>query len=60
MPEMTEVLLLQSNSSLKNEEKVQATILPILLRLALKEAVKKKMVKKIQRMAYDEFEENRA
>lgn len=57
---MTEVLLLQSNSSLKNEEKVQATILPILLRLALKEAVKKKMVKKIQRMAYDEFEENRA
>ncbi|CAI8886281.1 YpjP-like protein [Brevibacillus sp. IT-7CA2] len=57
LPEITEVLLLQSNSSLRNEEKVQATILPILLRLALKEAVKKKMGKKIQRMAYDEFEE---
>ncbi|MED1948007.1 MULTISPECIES: YpjP family protein [Brevibacillus] len=57
LPEITEVLLLQSNSSIKSEEKVQATILPILLRFALKEAVKKKMGKKIQRMAYDEFEE---
>ncbi|RAT96796.1 YpjP family protein [Brevibacillus sp. Leaf182] len=57
LPEITEVLLLQSNSSIKSEDKVQATILPILLRLALKEAVKKKMGKKIKRMAYDEFEE---
>ncbi|WP_429842670.1 YpjP family protein [Brevibacillus sp. FIR094] len=57
LPEITEVLLLQSNSSLRGEEKVQATILPILLRIALKEAVKKKMGKKIKRMAYDEFEE---
>ena len=47
LPEITETLLLKSSSSIRSEEKVQPTILPILLRFALKEAVKKKMGKRI-------------
>ncbi|MGF9820083.1 YpjP family protein [Brevibacillus agri] len=57
LPELTDVLVSQNNSIIGNEEKVQPMVIAIILRFALKEAVKKKMGNKIRKMAYDEFEE---
>lgn len=57
LPEITDVLLLQNESIIENEEKDQPMFIAIILRLALKQAVKKKMGNKIRKIAYDEFKD---